>query len=203
MNQADVEALLNGAFCGRTATVGADGYPYIAPNLFVWMDGQVYLHTPRHKGHFLANVQHSDRVSFEVDEPGEIFPYGHVECDTSVSYRSVIIFGRIRTCVDKDEQRAFFSAFLTKYAPKESWGREIGSFPRLAGPIVYAIRPEIVTGKFSALPGVEERWPSQNNTLSPNWKPKSTRLRTHRGFPFGRERDSISVEEIGSCHDTN
>jgi nitroimidazol reductase NimA-like FMN-containing flavoprotein (pyridoxamine 5'-phosphate oxidase superfamily) len=175
LSQAEVEALLAGAFCGRTATVGADGYPYIAPNLFVWRNGQVWLHTPRHQGHFLENVQHSDRVSFEVDAPGETFPYGHVECDTSVSYRSVILFGRIRTIEDAEGKRAFFTAFLAKYAPKESWGREIGSFPRLNGPIVYAITPEMVTGKFSALPAVSEQWPSQNNTLSPGWKPKSAR----------------------------
>jgi uncharacterized protein len=173
LSQTDIEALLGRAFCGRTATVGEDGYPYLAPNLFVWKNGQVYLHTPRHKGHFLANVRHSDRISFEVDEPGEIFPYGHVECDTSVSYRSVIIFGRIRIIEDRIEQREFFRAFLAKYAPKDSWGREIGSFPRLAGPIVYAINPEIITGKFSALPVPSERWPSQNNTLSPGWKPRS------------------------------
>jgi len=172
LGQAEVEALLERAFCGRTATVGADGYPYVAPNLFIWKNGQVYLHTPRHQGHFLENVRHSDRVSFEIDEPGEVFPYGHVECDTNVSYRSVIVFGRIRTIEDAAEQRAFFTAFLAKYAPKESWGREIGSFPRLAGPIVYAITPEIITGKVSALPPVGEQWPSQNNTLSPGWKPR-------------------------------
>ena len=171
----DVDRLLTGAFCGRTATVGEDGYPYISPNLFVWRGSQVYLHTPRHKGHFLANVRHSDKVSFEVDETGEIFPYGHVECDTSVSYKSVIIFGRIRTIENEDEKRGFFSAFLAKYAPKHSWGREIGSFPRLAGPIVYAITPEMITGKCSGLPAVSERWPSQNNTLSPGWMPRSTK----------------------------
>lgn len=175
MSQADVDALLAGAFCGRTATVGADGYPYISPNLFVWENGQVYLHTPRHQGHFRANIHHADRVSFEVDEAGEIFPYGHVECDTSVSYRSVIIFGRIRRVEDDAEKRAFFAAFMTKYASQDSWGREIGSFPRLAGPIVYAITPEMMTGKVSALPAISDRWPRQNNTLSPGWKPKSTR----------------------------
>jgi nitroimidazol reductase NimA-like FMN-containing flavoprotein (pyridoxamine 5'-phosphate oxidase superfamily) len=165
-----IEEFLGAAFCGRTATIGADGYPYIAPNLFVWRNGQVYLHTPRRMGHFLANVQFCERVSFEVDEPGEIFPYGHVECDTSVSYKSVILFGRIRIVDDEAEKRDFFRAFLSKYAPEDSWGREIGSFPRLAGPIVYAIEPEILTGKIGVLPAIEDRWPAKNMTLSPGWK---------------------------------
>src|SRR5271156_608716 len=117
MTSAEVDSFLARAFCGRTATVGADGYPYVVPNLFVWRDGNVYLHTAVYEGHFIANVRHSDRVSFEVDEPGQIFPYGHVECDTSVSYRSVILFGRIRILDGEAEKTAFYQAFLAKYAP--------------------------------------------------------------------------------------
>jgi nitroimidazol reductase NimA-like FMN-containing flavoprotein (pyridoxamine 5'-phosphate oxidase superfamily) len=170
MTTEDIDTFLKNAFCGRTATIGADGYPYVVPNLFVWHDGTVYLHTTRHPGHFAANVKHCQRVSFEVDEPGEVFPYGNIECDTSVSYRSVIIFGQIRILDREDEATAFFTRFMTKYAPADSWGREIGSFPRLRATIVYAITPELVTGKLGVLPPLDERWPARNKTLSPEWK---------------------------------
>ena len=170
MTVGEVDEFLVGAFCGRTATVGADGYPYIAPNLFVWHGGVVYLHTGRHPGHFAANVKHCDRVSFEVDEPGEVFPYGNIECDTSVAYRSVVMFGRIRQLDGEEEAAGFFTRFMTKYAPADSWGREVGSFPRMAATIVYAIMPELVTGKIGLLPPLDERWPARNNTLSPGWK---------------------------------
>ena len=166
MTSEEVNGLLDGAFCGRTATLGADGYPYVVPNLFVWHEGTVYLHTGRQPGHFAANVRHCDRCSFEVDEPGEIFPYGIVECDTSASYRSVIVFGRIRILAREDEQSAFFTRFMAKYAPADSWGREQGSFPRIPATIVYAITPEAVTGKHGVLPPLNERWPARNNTLS-------------------------------------
>jgi uncharacterized protein len=173
----EVGAFLAEAFCGRTATVGPDGYPYIAPNLFVWHDGVVYLHTTRHPGHFAANVRHCDRVSFEVDEAGEVFPYGNVECDTSVSYRSVVMFGRIRVLDAATEAEDFFRRFMTKYAPADSWGREVGSFPRIPATIVYAIMPELITGKRGILPPLDQRWPASNKTLSPGWtaraKPKS------------------------------
>ena len=159
MSTQDVDAFLHNAFCGRTATIGADGYPYVAPNLFVWHEGTVYLHTSGYPGHFAANVKHCKRVSFEVDEPGEVFPYGNVECDTSVSYRSVIVFGQIRVLTREDEATAFFKRFMTKYAPAGSWGREVGSFPRLRATIVYAITPESVTGKHAMLPPLDERWP--------------------------------------------
>jgi len=173
MTQEEVERFLVRAFCGRTATVGADGYPYVVPNLFVWREGRVFLHTARVEGHFISNVRHCDRVSFEVDEPGQIFPYGHVECDTSVSYRSVIVFGRIRIVDDEAEKTRFYEAFLAKYAPAESWGREKGSFPRLNSTVVYAITPEIMTGKEGKLPALADQWPNSNRLSgSPNWKPK-------------------------------
>ncbi len=178
MTVEEVDDFLTRAFCGRTATVGADGYPYVVPNLFTWLGGAIHLHTAMHEGHFIANVRHSDHVSFEVDEPGQIFPYGHVECDTSVSYRSVIIFGRIAILDDAAQKTRFYESFMAKYAPPGSWGREPGSFPRMGSTIVYAIAPEMVTGKQGILPAVSDQWPSRNLTGSPGWKPK--------GSPAGR-----------------
>jgi len=172
MTAEEVDGFLARTFCGRTGTVGADGYPYVVPNLFIWLQSKVYLHTVLQEGHFIANVRHSDRVSFEVDEPGQVFPYGHVECDTSVSYRSVIIFGRIKILDDETEKTRFFEAFMSKYAPADSWGREQGSFPRLGSTIVYAITPETVTGKQGTLPAVSDQWPNRNLTASPGWTPK-------------------------------
>ncbi len=158
MLPAEIDALLATAFCGRTATVGADGYPYVVPNLFIWRNQQIYLHTAKLDGHFLENVRHTDRCSFEIAEPGEIFPYGPVECDTSVAYRSVIVFGRIRVIDDAAEKVEFFSAFMAKYAPPESWGRERGSFPRIDKTIVFELQPEALTGKKGPLPMAAERW---------------------------------------------
>ncbi|ACO48045.1 pyridoxamine 5'-phosphate oxidase family protein [Deinococcus deserti] len=170
MTREEAEAFLSSAFCGRTGTLGPDGYPYVVPNLFTWQGGQVYLHTARYEGQFLTNVRFHEQVSFEVDEPGEIFPYGHVECDTSVSYRSVIVFGRIRIVEDMDEKVRFYRAFMTKYAPEDSWGREKDSLPRVNGTIVYAITPESITGKQGHLPGLSDRWPAKNDTASPGWQ---------------------------------
>jgi hypothetical protein len=167
MGPEEIGAFLAQSFCGRTATVGVDGYPYVVPNLFIWSDGLVYLHTSAIEGHFLQNVRHSDRVSFEVDEPGEVYPYGPVECDTTVSYRSVVIFGRVRIIDDEPTKTRFYSAFMRKYAPEDSWGRERDSFPRLARTIVYAITPESITGKQGPLPGIDKRWSAAKPPTSP------------------------------------
>jgi uncharacterized protein len=172
MSADEITDFLTSSFCGRTATIGADGYPYVVPNLFVSHDSTVFLCTARRSGHFAANVRNSDRVSFETDESGEVFPYGDIECDTSVSYRSVVLFGRIRVVDREDEAAEFFRRFMSKYAPADSWGREKESFPGLRATTVYAIAPEAITGKHGVLPPVSERWPQKNNTLSPNWKRK-------------------------------
>jgi len=171
MSEQQVDDFLSRALVGRTATIGADGFPYVVPNLFVWGEGRVRLHTARVEGHFLRNVRHCDRVSFEVDEPGQVFPYGHVECDTSVSYRSVILFGRIRIVEDAEERQRFYEVFMRKYAPADSWGRERGSFPRIGSTVVYAIDPQSVTGKEGRLPAPEDQWPNRNLTASPGWTP--------------------------------
>ena len=174
MSREEIDGFLAGAFCGRTATVGADGYPYVVPNLFVWRDGKIFLHTAVYAGHFIANVRHCDRVSFETDEPGQIYPYGHVECDTSVSYRSVVLFGKIRILEDEASKTGFYEAFLAKYAPPDTWGREKGSFPRLNSTVVYVITPEVVTGKEGKLPPIGDQWPNSNRLSgSPGWKPKT------------------------------
>jgi hypothetical protein len=158
MSAEEVRSFLASAHCGRTATVGADGYPYVVPNLFVWMEERIFLHTARYRGHFLANVEFCDRVCFEADQPGETFPYGPVECDTSIAFRSVVVFGRIRIVPDLDIRQRFFTAFMAKYAPPDSWGRAKDTFPRIGSTILYAISPEIMTGKQTPLPAAENRW---------------------------------------------
>jgi uncharacterized protein len=44
------QALLGG-YSGRLATVGADGWPYVVPLLYVWKAGVIYLHNARAAGH--------------------------------------------------------------------------------------------------------------------------------------------------------
>jgi hypothetical protein len=92
-----VRKLLEDGYCGRIGTVGTDGRPYVCPLLYVFADGEIWLHTTRARGHLRTNVDHEKRVCFEVDEAGAVFPYGRFECDTSIEYRSVVVFGRIRS----------------------------------------------------------------------------------------------------------
>ena len=116
MSDQGVGETLEHGFCGRLATVGADGFPYCVPLLFVWADRRIYLHTARVPGHLRANLDHEPRVCFVVDEPGEVFAYGRFECDTSVAYRSVTLFGRVAVVDDTAARRQFFARLMAKYA---------------------------------------------------------------------------------------
>jgi len=64
-----LETLARG-YSGRLATVARTGFPYCIPLLYLWIDGEVYLHTASERGHLRANIERDGRVCFEVDEQG-------------------------------------------------------------------------------------------------------------------------------------
>ncbi len=170
MSDERVREIVLCGYSGRLATVGPDGWPYIVPLLYVWINGEIWVHNTRARGHFRANIDHEPRVCFELDDPGDVFPYGRYECDTSVAYRSVVAFGRIRVVEDRQQKEAFFDALMGKYG-NTSWVRPKSFFPRLDQVTVYAIAIERMTGKETPLPSMENQWPTVDNTKSPDAVP--------------------------------
>lgn len=170
MSEERCREMMARAYCGRLATVGPDGCPYIVPLLYVWRDGEIRIHNTSEHGHLRANVDHASSVCFEVDEPGEVFPYGRFECDTSVAYGSVVAFGRIRIVEDRGQKAAFFDTLMEKYGDP-TWGRPKGFYPRLDQVTVYSITVERMTGKETLLPAAAKRWPAVDNTKSPDAVP--------------------------------
>jgi uncharacterized protein len=162
--------MLARGFSGQLATIGEDGYPYCIPLLYVWMDGEVYVHTGSARGHFRANVEREPRVCFEIDAPDQVFDYGRFECDSGLAYRSVILFGRIRIIEDRAAKQRFCEALMAKYG-KPDTGRPKGFFPRIDMITVYAISVERMTGKEMALPPLAEQWPAKDGTKTPNAQP--------------------------------
>jgi nitroimidazol reductase NimA-like FMN-containing flavoprotein (pyridoxamine 5'-phosphate oxidase superfamily) len=160
-------AVLENGFCGRLAVVGADGYPYCVPLLYVVMEGALYVHNARSAGHLKSAIENESRVCFEMDEPGEIFPYGRFECDTSVAFRSVIVFGKARIVEDAAVKQRFFTALMGKYA-KNIGERPKDFFPRIDQITLYAIEIERMTGKEAPLPVSSDRWPAKDRTKTPD-----------------------------------
>jgi len=158
---------LSQGFCGRLGTVGVDGYPYVVPLLYVWLDGQIYTHNTSAVGHLRRNIEHEPRVCFEMDEPGAVFPYGRFECDSSISYRSVIAFGLIRIVTDDAGKIRFCDALMKKYSQPDL-GRPESFYPRLGQITVYAMTVERLTGKETPLPEVSQQWPRVDRSATPN-----------------------------------
>ena len=173
MSQDTMQAVLKRGYSGRLATTGPDGYPYCVPLLYVCMDDEVYVHNTAARGHLRSNVEHDARVCFEVDEPGEVFDYGRFECDSTVAYSSVILFGKIRIAGDEATKRKFCDELMAKYR-KQGVPRPAGFYPRLDQITVYAIKIERMTGKELALPDVSEQWPAKDRTKSPSATPPSS-----------------------------
>ncbi len=161
---------LERGFCGRLATVGEDGWPYCVPLLYVCMDGEIWVHNTRAAGHLRGNVDHEARVCFEVDHAGDVFAYGRFECDSTLAYRSVIVFGRIRVVEDLAAKRRFCDELMAKYGNKD-WQRPAGFYPRIDLINVYAIAIERLSGKETPLPAIGDRWPAADHTKTPNARP--------------------------------
>ncbi len=166
----EARAVLERGYCGRLATIGADGYPYCVPLLYVCRDGEIWVHNTAAPGHLRASIEHEARVCFETDEPGEVFPFGRFECDSSLAYASVIAFGRARIVAEETEKQRFCASLMAKYGDP-AWQRLPDFFPRLNLITVYAITIERLTGKKTLLPDAAQRWPAVDRTTSPNAVP--------------------------------
>ena len=169
LTMSDVRALemLARGYSGRLATVGDDGFPYCIPMLYLWMDGEAWLHTTSARGHFRANIEREPRVCFPIDEQQGVFDYGRFECDSGLAYRSVCLFGRIRMVEDKRVKQRFCEALMAKYGKPETQ-RPKRFFPRIDVITVYAIAVERMTGKEVVLPPLSEQWPAKDRTKTPN-----------------------------------
>ena len=167
MSPARIDELLSTGYCGHLASVNPDGSPYVCPLLYVWIDGQVWLHNTSAEGHLQSNVRRDPRVCFEVAVPGKVFPYGRFECDTSIEYQSVVVFGRVTIVDDRARKSRFFDALMAKYYDNDPT-RPKGFYPRLDGVTVYVLAVERITGKETMLPSIDAQWPATDNTKSPD-----------------------------------
>jgi nitroimidazol reductase NimA-like FMN-containing flavoprotein (pyridoxamine 5'-phosphate oxidase superfamily) len=132
----------------------------------VWLDGRVWVHNTSAEGHLQSNVRHDPRACFEVSVAGEVFAYGRYECDSSIEYRSIVVFGRLAIVDDRAKKSLFFDALMAKYLAGDAT-RPKSFYPRLDAVTVYALTVERITGKEQRLPAVESQWPAADHTKSP------------------------------------
>jgi len=105
---------------GHVGTVGADGMPYVTPMHYAYDpdSNRIYFHISSEKGHLLANLEHSPKACFEVEQVGELTVSGTEACSASQAYRSVVCFGEMRPVTDRREKERICWLLIDKYLRK-------------------------------------------------------------------------------------
>ena len=96
---------------GVLALLGDYDYPYALPMSHVYVDGKIYFHGAM-KGHKNDAVQKHEKVSYCVMDEGVLNDDGW-----SYTFKSVIIFGKIKTLTDPDEKIEKLTYLGDKFFP--------------------------------------------------------------------------------------
>ena len=107
----ECEEILTNEPRGVLALLGDDDYPYAIPMSHVYVDGKIYFHGAQ-EGHKNDAVKRHQKVSYCVMDKG-------VKAEDSwwYTFKSVIVFGKIRTLTDRDEKIEKLTHLGDKFFP--------------------------------------------------------------------------------------
>ena len=143
--EAQVRDLLETEQVGRLATIGKDGFPYITPVHFVFMQGKVYIHGLA-AGEKLRNIAANAHVGFEVETMISIIHDDENPCDTNTEYKSVIIRAVASVVENPDMKTAILDAIVKKYTPQHAGKTYPPNMLKMTGVIELAVQS--CTGKY-------------------------------------------------------
>ncbi len=112
LSQEECEEILTNEPRGVLALLGDYDYPYALPMSHVYVDGKIYFHGAM-TGHKNDAVKKYDKASYCVIDEGVRNP----DDDWSYIFKSVIVFGRIRTLSDDDEKVEKLTNLGDKFFP--------------------------------------------------------------------------------------
>ena len=96
---------------GVLALLGDYDYPYTVPMSHVFVDGKIYFHGAK-TGHKNDAIKKHDKVSYCVVDSGVKAPDSWW-----YTFKSVVVFGRIRTLTDDDEKIEKLTYLGDKFFP--------------------------------------------------------------------------------------
>ncbi len=127
---------------GVLALHGEEGYPYAIPmnHWYSEENGKLYFHGAK-EGHKIDSLLKNDKVCYTVFDKGY-----RKEGEWALNVKSVVIFGRIKTVTDKDEQINICTNLCKKFTDDEDYlNKEIeNAIPRV---LCLELTPEHMTGK--------------------------------------------------------
>ena len=98
---------------GVLAVLGDDDYPYAVPLSHVYVDGKIYFHGTVMESHKRDAIEKHDKVSYCVIDKG-------VKSDSWwYTFKSVIVFGKMRTIKDKELKIEKLTHLGNKFFPSE------------------------------------------------------------------------------------
>lgn len=111
ISKEECENILTNQPRGVLALLGDYDYPYAVPMSHVYADGKIYFHGAQ-KGHKIDAVNKYDKCSFCVLDEG-------VKAEDSwwYTFKSVIVFGKIKTLTDRNEKIEALTYLGDKFFP--------------------------------------------------------------------------------------
>jgi nitroimidazol reductase NimA-like FMN-containing flavoprotein (pyridoxamine 5'-phosphate oxidase superfamily) len=118
-----------------------DNQPYVVPVSFGYDGEAIYFHTAS-VGKKLDYIEANNAVCFEFERGVGLLPRGENPCDWTVSYQSVIGYGRIHELVGSNEKKEALCCIVEHYSDR----RRAFSEASLRGMRVWRIEIEEITG---------------------------------------------------------
>lgn len=140
LTKEECESILTNEPRGVLALLGDDDYPYALPMSHVYVDGKIYFHGAQ-EGHKIDAVKRHSKVSYCVIDKG-------IKAEGSwwYTFKSVIIFGKMRILTDRDEKIDKLTHLGDKFFPTHE--ETVDEINRLLDRTeVFEIEIEYMTGK--------------------------------------------------------
>ncbi|NYB26492.1 MAG: pyridoxamine 5'-phosphate oxidase family protein [Methanobacteriaceae archaeon] len=115
LTEEQVTEILKREQVGNIATINQDGYPYVVPVHFIYLDGKIYIHGLR-RGQKISNILANEKVCFDVYSMKGLI-LDDAPCDVNTEYESVIILGTASIIEDDDLKQAVLDKIVEKYTP--------------------------------------------------------------------------------------
>lgn len=146
----EIDRILRKATVGRIATHGADGYPYITPVNYVWLNDSIYFHCA-HKGEKIDNIRRDSKVCFEVDIPLSYFGLDYdpsrPTCHVHQFYHCVVIRGIAEIVEDSGEKVNALNALVESHEKNADFEKVTAETKGVELCTVVAVRANSISGK--------------------------------------------------------
>ena len=142
VDAAEAEAMLRAQDYGVLSVAGDSGYPYGVPVNYVYDDGKIYFHSTSAESHKIEAIRRNEKVSFTVVGQHEVLPE-----KLNTRYSSVVVFGRARVLVSREERKEAVRLLLARLAPHLVKDAEKLYKAREAELVIVEISAEHISGK--------------------------------------------------------